>query len=90
MSYVLMCDNCGDVFSANEKYREYAENMVDPQNTRNQVGTKKMHIGPCCLVNNEGRPLKPRIPGSDIDEKLIETARKMLENGMVNSADAGS
>lgn len=50
MSTVLMCDNCGDLFSVNEKgWRQFTESGDTPEyhNVFNH-GAMTKHIGPCC------------------------------------------
>lgn len=50
MSSILMCDNCGNIFSVNDRgWRQFTESGDGPEyhNAHNH-GAMTKHIGPCC------------------------------------------
>lgn len=62
MSAIFMCDNCGNVFSANETgWRSYTENGTGPEfNNGHNHGARTMHMGPCCAQGTNGG-IRPRV-----------------------------
>lgn len=72
MSAVMMCDNCGEMFSVNATgWRSFIEQWDGSESTRqvynneHNHGAINRHIGPCCALVT-GTP-KPRL--------AIETAK---------------
>lgn len=66
MSAVLMCDNCGEMFSVNQNgWKEFKEEWNHDRetfhifNNSHNHGAITRHIGPCCSLVG-GTP-KPRI-----------------------------
>jgi len=66
MSAVFMCDNCGNLFSVNQRgWRAFTEQWNgksedrDLYNNAHNHGAVTRHIGPCC--NLTGSTVTPRI-----------------------------
>lgn len=66
MSAVMMCDNCGELFSANSPgWRSFEEKWNgDPAtrdvfNNSHNHGMIMRHMGPCCVLKDTG--VKPRL-----------------------------
>lgn len=62
MSQIYMCDNCGDIFSVNQKgWRQFTESgdTAEYHNVFNH-GAMTKHIGPCCNSRTVQTPT-PRV-----------------------------
>lgn len=66
MSAVMMCDNCGNLFSVNQKgWRAFTEQWDgrgdrEVYNNSHNHGAMTRHIGPCCNLTGENE-VKPRL-----------------------------
>lgn len=70
MSAVLMCDNCGTMFSVNQKgWRAFTEQWDgrgdrEIYNNSHNHGAMTRHIGPCCNLSDSNE-VKPRLSITD-------------------------
>lgn len=72
MSAVLMCDNCGELFSVNQRgWSAMTITTSDPRdNNAHNHGAQTRHLGPCCN-RSVGEPVRPRlsITGTVVDRE---------------------
>lgn len=77
MSAVLMCDNCGELFSVNAKGWSAVTVTKSVFNEHNH-GAETRHMGPCCAIQ-EGGPIKPRLALENRQKTDEEFAREQNE-----------
>lgn len=77
MSDVKMCDNCGDLFSVNEKgWRGFTETWNGDPDTRDQFNNPHnhnamtRHMGPCCNLTGGG-VVRPRVAMTELPSGRI-------------------
>lgn len=81
MSAVLMCDNCGNIFSVNQEgWSEFTETISARESNPFNQGKRQRHIGPCCRITST--EVTPTIGGGPDARRIaeLEKANADLKN----------